>query len=146
MNARRRSREIQLAKSQKVQEVVHQVLYCDTDWNEYEIYGQRFQEIIGRSEIAETSIDIDDDVVSEFKRRIERKLKGIEPLDKSLLFYRILDLIRSSTINRESILSELEAFSEYCVDNNLNFLEESGYIKRDGELYRISVSVKKLLK
>jgi len=85
-------------------------------------------------------------VVSEFKRRIERKLKGIEPLDKSLLFYRILDLIRSSTINRESILSELEAFSEYCVDNNLNFLEESGYIKRDGELYRISVSVKKLLK
>ena len=146
MNARRRSREIQLAKSQKVQEVVHQVLYCDTDWNEYEIYGRRFQEIIGRSEIDETSINIDDDVVSEFKRRVERKLKGIEPLDKSLLFYRILDLIGSGAINRANILSELEVFSEHCVDNNMIFLEESGYIEQDGKNFRLSPSAKKLLK
>jgi hypothetical protein len=146
MNARRRSREIQLAKSQKVQEVVHQVLYCDTDWNEYEIYGRRFQKIVGRSEIDETSINVDDDVVSEFKRRVERKLKGIEPLDKSLLFYRILDLIGSRAINRESILSELEDFSEHCVDNNMIFLEECGCIEQDGKSFRLSPSTKKLLK
>jgi hypothetical protein len=45
----------------------------------------------------------------------------------------------------ETLLDE-GAFSITVVDNNLNFLEESGYIERDGELYRISVSVKKLLK
>lgn len=45
----------------------------------------------------------------------------------------------------ETLLDEA-AFSITVVDNNLNFLEESGYIKRDGELYRISVSANKLLK
>ena len=73
---------------------------------------------------------------------IERKLKGIEPLDKSLLFYRILDLIGFRAINRGSILSELETFSEYCVDNNLSFLEESAYIEQDGKNFRLSFSAK----
>ena len=45
----------------------------------------------------------------------------------------------------ETLLDEV-AFFITVVDNNLNFLEESGYIKRDGELYRISVSANKLLK
>jgi len=85
-------------------------------------------------------------VVSEFKRRVERKLKGIELFDKSLLFYRILDLIGSMTINRANILSELEAFSEYCVDNNLNFLEKSGYIEQDGKKFKLSPSAKKFIK
>ena len=38
------------------------------------------------------------------------------------------------------------AFSITAVDNNLNFLEESGYIMRDGKLCRLSLTVKKILK
>src|SRR4030042_3880214 len=90
MTARKRSKEAQKAQRQKVQEKVHQVLYCDADWTEHEVYSLRFKKIIERSNINETSIHIDEDVVREYKKRIGRKLAGKEPPDKSLVFFKIL--------------------------------------------------------
>ncbi|MBE9547207.1 MAG: hypothetical protein IMF10_06910, partial [Proteobacteria bacterium] len=87
---------------------------------------KRFKVQKGRT-IHEDKQRINPDYLRKKMGCIERKLKGIEPLDKSLLFYRILDLIGSMAINRANILSELEVFSEHCVDNNVIFLEECGY-------------------
>ena len=102
---------------------------------------KRFKVQKGRT-IHEDKQRINPDYLRKKMGCIERKLKGIESLDKSLLFYRILDLIGFRAINRGSILSELEAFSEYCVDNNLSFLEENGYIEQDGKNFRLSLSAK----
>lgn len=121
------------------------VLYCDTEWDEHEIYEKRFKQIIKRSEISELQIETDQDVIREFKRRVDKKLRGTEPLDKSLLFYRILNFLKSKHESRENILSELEIYSEHCVDDNLSFLEQSGYIELDGKLYKLSPNTRKLL-
>lgn len=100
MTARKNSEEFQKAESQKIQEKVHQVLYCDTDWDEHEIYGLRFKRIVSRSKLDENQITVEENVAKEYRRRIERKLQGQEPLDKSLVFYKILTALNSQPVDQ----------------------------------------------
>ena len=145
MVARKRSKELQKAESQKIQEKVHQVLYCDTDWDEDEIYGLRFEKILQRSNLSRKTIEIDEDAAIEYKRRIERKLKDIEKLDKSLVFYKILSILVQEPLNKETLFLEIESNSEECIDNNLQYLEKSGLLKLEGDKYKVSNHIKKLL-
>ena len=130
MVARKRSREIQKAASQKIQEKVHQVLFCDTDWNEDEIYGQRFERIVQRSNLQDLHIEIDDDIAIEYRQRIEKKLKGLEPLDKSLIFHKILSSLSLHPMGMDVLVSEMEDYSEECILLNLLYLEKSGLIAK----------------
>lgn len=122
MAARKRSKELQKAESQKIQEKVHQVLYCDTDWDEDEIYGQRFEKILHRSNLSRKTIEVDEDAAIEYKRRIERKLKGIEKLDKSLVFYKILNILLQEPMDKETLFLKIESPSAECINNNLQYL------------------------
>jgi hypothetical protein len=145
MAARKRSKELQKAESQKIQEKVHQVLYCDTAWDEDEIYGQRFERILHRSNLSRKTIEVDKDAAIEYKKRIERKLKGIEKLDKSLVFYKILNILVQEPLNKETLFLKIESHSEECIDNNLQYLEKSGLLEVDGDKYIGSNHIKKLL-
>jgi len=143
MTARKRSEELQKAKSQRIMEMVHQVLYCDTDWNEDEIYEQRFKKIIERSNLSNLTIEVDKEVGKEFKRRIERKLKGREPIDKSLAFYRILYALMPDPKTKDALFSEIEDYSEECINLNLTYMEQSDLIVKEGEFYKLSNVIKK---
>jgi len=99
---------------------------------------------VERSGISEIPNSVDEDVIREFKRRVEKKLKGQEPLDKSLAFYNILESLQHHGKTPGNILSELDVHTEQCVDNNMNFLEKSGYIEKGEELYRLSAFGRKL--
>lgn len=145
MAARKRSKELQKAESQKVQEKVHQVLYCDTDWDEDEIYSQRFEKILHRSNLSRKTIEIDEVAAIEYKRRIERKLKGIEELDKSLVFYKILNILAQKPMNQETLFIALETHSADCINNNLQYLEKSGALEADGDKHKVSNHIRKLL-
>ncbi len=126
-------------------EVVHQVLYCDTDWNEAEIYEQRFKKIIERSNLSNSPIEVDEEVSKEIKRRIERKIKGKESLDKSLIFYRILRMLIPESRTRNAILTEMENYSEECINLNLTYMEQGGLIILEGKSYNLSSVIRKLL-
>ncbi|MCF6148680.1 MAG: hypothetical protein E3K37_08470 [Candidatus Kuenenia sp.] len=145
MSARKRSKELQKAEIQKVQEKVHQVLYCDTNWDEDGIYRLRFEEILHRSNLSRKTIEIDEDAAIEYKRRVERKLKGIEELDKSLVFYKILNILVQEPMNKETLFIALENHSEDCINNNLQYLEKSGALEADGDKHKVSNHIRKLL-
>ncbi|MDN3511261.1 MAG: hypothetical protein NG784_08140 [Candidatus Jettenia sp.] len=145
MAARKRSKELQKAEIQKIQEKVHQVLYCDTNWDEDEIYKQRFEKILHRSNLIRETIEVDEDAVIEYKNRIERKLKGIEKLDKSLAFYKILNILTQEPMDKKTLFLMIESHSQECIDNNLQYLEKSGVLEVNGNKYKVSNHIKKLL-
>lgn len=130
---------------QKIQEKVHQILYCDTNWDEDEIYKRRFEKILHRSNLNGKTIEIDEDAAIEYKSRIERKLKGIEKLDKSLVFYKILNILLQEPMDKETLFLKIESPSVKCIDNNLQYLEKSGVLETDGDKYKVSNHIKKLL-
>jgi len=88
---------------------------------------------------------MDEDVVREYKRRIERKLAGKEPLDKSLVFFKILTALNNSPMCKEKLLSQLDQHSEECISINLIYMEKSGLIEKDSEDFRMTFATKKLL-
>lgn len=139
------SRCVLSAKRQKVLETVHQVLYCDVAWNESEIDGQRFRRIIERSNLDGVVIEVDEAVAREFRQRVQGKLKGTVPLNKSLLFNRIPELLNSNPISRETLFSKLSDFSKKCINDNLLCLEKGKLITKEGELYKLANHSKKLL-
>ncbi|MCL0071138.1 hypothetical protein M1N41_00975 [Thermodesulfovibrionales bacterium] len=124
-------------------EMVHQVLYCDTDWNEEEVYGRRFKKIIERSNLGDLIIEVDKEVGKEFKRRIERKLKGRELIDKSLAFYRILYALMLDPKTKDSLFSEIKDYSEECINLNLTYMKQSDLIVKEGGFYKLPNVIKK---
>lgn len=134
-----------MAKSQKIQEQIHRILYCDTDWQEHDIYMHRFRKIVDRSDLNEEFITIDSELIKEFKRRVERKLNGNELLDKSLVFYQILNSIYLSEKTNYNELKDKILCSENCLRINLTYLEKSAMIERTEAAYRLSNKTKKLI-
>jgi len=89
-------------------------------------------------------IEIDDDIAIEYRRRIEKKLKGMEILDKSLVFYKILSSLYHRPMSMDVLTSEMEDYSEECILLNLLYLEKSGLIAKNGDEYKLSNFVRKL--
>ena len=146
MIARKNSEEFRKAKSQRIQEKVHQILYCDTDSDEHEVYGERFNQIIKRSNLDESRIKIDEDIAKEYRKRIEKKLRGQESLDKSLIFYNILTLLEFQPKNQQTLITEMVGHSTECIMQNLNNLRASGLvIKGEKGYYMLTTYAKKLL-
>jgi|SRR3989304_806414 len=144
MTARKRSKEIRKAASQKVLEEVHRALYCDSDWDEDEVYGQRFKKIVERSNLDGKTFKVEAETAKEYRRRIERKVNGLEPLDKSLIFYRILTILERTPMSMDMLLSEIDNSSEWCISLNMALLEMSGLVEKSSEAYKVSISGKKL--
>jgi hypothetical protein len=90
-------------------------------------------------------IEGDENAVLEYRRRIERKLTGKEILDKSLIFYKILSNLNQKAMSKEMLLIEMEHHSDECIENNLKYLGKSGLIEREGDKYKLSYHIKKLL-
>ena len=109
-----------------------------------EVYKRRFEKILKRANLHDLHIEIDEDAAIEYKRRIVRKLKGIEKLDKSLVFYKILNILVQEPLNKETLFLEIESHSEECIDNNLQYLEKSRVLEVAGDKYIVSNHIKKL--
>lgn len=90
-------------------------------------------------------MEIDEEVAAEFGKRIKMKLNGKEPLDKSLVFYRILDVLHSGTKSANAVVAELDANNPECVLKNLACLEESGFIECVDDIYKLTGQTKKSL-
>jgi len=100
--------------------------------------------MLRRANLHDLHIDVDDNVALEYKRRIERKLKGKEILDKSLIFYKILNYLQDQPMSIEMIASELENHSEECVCNNLIYMEKCGMIGNSDGKFKMTTYAKKL--
>jgi len=123
---------------------VHQILFYDTDWNEHEVYGRRFRKIVERSGLIGLNINVEVDVVAEFGKRVEKKLNGKEPLDKSLIFYKIITCLCFDSMSAERVFSELSDFTEEGVLRNLIYLEQAGFIIKKTGNYELSRKTKKI--
>lgn len=133
------------AKSQKVQEITQEILYCETGWHEHEIYGQRFRKIIDRSSLDEGEIKVDEETAKEYRRRVIRKLNGKEPLDKNLLFYGILATLCGGGRSEAALVSLFDDHKPGNLRRNLYYLERCGLIEKEGEEYRILPKFKKVI-
>lgn len=90
-------------------------------------------------------MEIDEEVAAEFGKRVKMKLSGKEPLDKSLVFYRILDMLNKGAKSANAVVAELDANNSECVLKNLACLEESGFIESVDDRYKLSGQIKKFL-
>ncbi len=99
---------------------------------------------MSRSNLDENQIAVEENVAKEYRRRIEKKLRGQETLDKSLAFYKILTVLDSQPRNQSTLISEMDDHSEECIPQNLYYLEASGLIEKSNEEYKLSRSTKKL--
>jgi len=86
---------------------------------------------------------VEEALVKEYRKRIEMKLSGKELLDKSLVFYRILSILNNGSKTRKELLSEL-GHSEECIENNLLYLEKSGFVKQLADKFSLSSRGSKL--
>lgn len=84
-------------------------------------------------------------MVKEYRRSIEKKLDAKESLDKSLVFFRIMNILNDNSMTKEMLLSALEYHSEECVYTNLIYMEKSGLIEKSGEGFAMPPKTKKLL-
>lgn len=91
------------------------------------------------------TIEVDEDAAIEYKRRVERKLKGIEKLDKSLVFYKILNILLQEPMDKETLFLKIESPSAECINNNLQYLEKSGALEVARDKYKVSNHIKKLI-
>lgn len=100
---------------------------------------------MSRSNLDQNQIAVEENVAKEYRRRIEKKLRGQEALDKSLTFYKILTALDSQPRSRSTLIVEMDDHSEECISQNLYYLEASGLIEKSDEEYRLSHFTKKLL-
>ncbi len=136
---------MQQAKSQKIQKEAQEVLYCDTGWNEHEIYGQRFSRIVKRSGIDETVVVVDDEVAKEYGKRIRRKMTGSEKLDKSLLFYRVFETLTTGGKTEDALITLFDSHQPENIRKNLYYLDKCGFVEKNGVNYQLSIATRKLL-
>lgn len=107
------------------------------------MYGRRFAKIMERSQLDDPPMKIDEEVAKEFGKRVKMKLGGKEPLDKSLVFYRILNVLHNGTKPADAIATELDMKDPDCVLKNLACLEESGFIECVDGKYKLTGQTKK---
>ncbi|MDD5090173.1 MAG: hypothetical protein PHQ23_04575 [Candidatus Wallbacteria bacterium] len=108
---------------------MHQALFCDTDWDEDGIYGQRFRQIAERSGIDEDALNVKNEVIDEYRKRIADLLSGKKPKDKGLIWYKILSALIQAPLNHEELSDALPENSAECMERNLELLEKAGFIQ-----------------
>jgi len=99
---------------------------------------------VERSNLDGKTFKVEAETAKEYRRRIERKVNGLEPLDKSLIFYRILTILERTPMSMDMLLSEIDNSSEWCISLNMALLEMSGLVEKSSEAYKVSISGKKL--
>lgn len=135
-----------LAKRQKVLEAVHQLLYCDTSWREDEIYGRRFARILERIGLSGNhAAMVDEELVIEYRKRVEGFLHGRETIDKSLIYFRIISTLFRQGMVADDLVAELEPHDVEGALSNLSFLEKGRFIEKINSEYRLTGRTRKLL-
>ena len=146
MVARKASGEKEKARRQKILETVHQVLYCDKEWKEAEIYARRFSEILRRAGLPPDFPVPREETVAEYSKRVVRLLSGKAPLDRSLAFFRILATLVARNCSEEELIDLLG--SQNTADGirqNLAFLLEGGFLETIEGKFQIKAKFRKMI-
>ncbi|MBN2013838.1 MAG: hypothetical protein JW778_01525, partial [Candidatus Altiarchaeota archaeon] len=120
------------ATSLEAQARAHETLY-GKDWYEVGVYRRQAQEIIKKAKARLEEEEIAEKEKNILRKRLKEYGEGRREIDKSLLFYKILERLNE---NKPIDLSDDR------VKDNLKVLEELEYIKNMG----ITAKGKKMLK
>ncbi len=110
------------ATSLEAQARAHEILYGG-DWYEVGVYRKQAQEIIKKMRVELDEGEIVEKEKSILRKRLKEYEEGKREIDRSLLFYKILEkLDKKKAIN----------LNDDGVRNNLQVLGEFGYVKDMG--------------